>query len=307
MAQQRQRHGGHVPRAGIMPLGVEAAGVYKTGMRHAQLRRAGVHHFSEHRLGAAHKFRHGDRRVVGAAHADGLDKLIQSELLARLQPDLAAAHIKSMLTDGHDIRHGNLPRLHRLQCEQQRHDLGDRRHGHLGVRLFFIQDVAGVDGNEDRVAARDIQLRFCEARVFLHRRGNCLVRVGRARPRGAVLLCGVCAGQRCFLLCAVLRGYCCGQILGRLLRCGQRRRGKARKGKRGQQNDCRQPHPIFPFHHNHPPQFRGLSIIYMKHARPACVDVRTALVISARFLYNSFMTAAPKRREIALRFGRGLI
>jgi len=30
-------------------------------------------------------------------------------------------------------------------------------------------------------------------------------------------------------------------------------------------------------------------------------------VISARFLYNSFMTAAPKRRETALRFGRGLI
>ena len=160
------------------------------------------------------------------------------------------------------------PRLHRLQCEQQRHDLGDRRHGHLGVRLFSYRDVAGVDGNEDRVAARDIQLRFCKARVFLHRRWQ-WSRAGWPRP----------SPRRCPVVRRLRRAALFPPVRRPariLLRADPRAApplwpappGQSTKGKRGQQNDCRQPHPAFPFHHNHPPQFRGLSIIYMKHARP---------------------------------------
>ena len=241
-----------------MALGVQPAGVHKMRVRHAQLGRLLVHHLGKRRFRAAHKFGHRHSGVVGRAHADGLHQFVQRELLARLQPNLAAAHVVGVLGDGHDVCHGYLARLHGLQRKQQRHHLGDGGNGHLVVRLHLVQNVACVGAHQKRVAARQ------RKRGRLHAGGKHLVRVAVKgiwlRRRGPV------CGWVCRALGTLVRRAPCGGVrraLGGRVCCAARRgRGRGAGGQavrphgragraqhQGRQNACGN----FLFHHQHPP------------------------------------------------------
>ena len=104
MVQQNfPAHHSYIAGGGKVSLGVQAAGVLKVGVGQAQLSSAGVHLLHKGGFAAAHKFGHRHSGIVGTGNADGFQHVVQRHLLARLQPDLAAAHVIGMLTDRHSV------------------------------------------------------------------------------------------------------------------------------------------------------------------------------------------------------------
>ena len=103
MQQHFPAHHGDIPRAGKMPLLIQTAGVGKVGGGHTQRGGAGVHRVHKSRLAACHKLRHRHGGIVGAGNADRLEHLLQGQLLPRLQPDLAAAHMVGVFADRDNI------------------------------------------------------------------------------------------------------------------------------------------------------------------------------------------------------------
>ena len=127
-----------------MPFCVQPAGVAEGGVLHAKLCGAGVHLLHKGRLAAAHKLGHRHCCIVGRGHADGLEHLVQRELLPGLQPDLTAAHVIGMLTDRDKIVKVYLARLEGLKRQQQCHDLGDGGNRAPGIGVFLIEHLTGV-------------------------------------------------------------------------------------------------------------------------------------------------------------------
>ena len=121
-----------------MPLLVQTAGVGKVGSGHTQRGGAGVHRVHKRRFAACHKLRHRHGGIVGAGNADRLEHLLQGQLLPRLQPDLAAAHMVGVFTDRDSIVKPHPARLQRFKGQQQRHDLGDRGNGAAVIGVLFI-------------------------------------------------------------------------------------------------------------------------------------------------------------------------
>ena len=64
-------------------------------------------------------------------------------LLARLQPDLRAAHRAGVVRAGNRVLVGELPIIDRLHHQQQGHHLGDGRGGQLFVRVLLIEHLHG--------------------------------------------------------------------------------------------------------------------------------------------------------------------
>lgn len=72
---------------------------------------------------------HGDGAVVGGAHGDAFDHLVDGHLFALPEPDLAAAHGARVGAGGdHGIR-GELTAVELLEDEQQRHESSLRSRG----------------------------------------------------------------------------------------------------------------------------------------------------------------------------------
>ena len=142
------------------------------GAAHPQLRRLAVHLLHKHRLGPADVLGHCHGRVVGAGNADGLEHLIQGQLLPRLQPNLAAAHVVGVFAHRHNVRQRRFAALQRLHGEQQGHHLGDGGNGHRLVRLFFIQHgPAGLIHKNGRPAGQ-VEFRQFKASLLLGKGGQ---------------------------------------------------------------------------------------------------------------------------------------
>ena len=166
-------HQGDIPRGGKVPCLVQPAGVDKVGIRHAELIRADVHHLRKSGFAAADILSHGHRGVVGAGNADGLEHVVQRHLLAGLEPDLTAAHVVSVLTDGDKIVKVYLARLEGLKRQQQCHDLGDGGNRAPGIGVFLIEHRAGVLVDQDGCRAGHVK-------VGVGRRDD--ARSGRGKP-----------------------------------------------------------------------------------------------------------------------------
>ena len=160
-----------------MSLRVQPAGIAEVGVLHAQFCGAGVHLLHKGRLAAAHKFRHRHCCIVGRGHTDGLEHLVQRELLPGLQPDLTAAHVVGVLADRHGSVHSQPPGVHRLKGEQQGHHLGNGGDGHGLVGIHLVKHRAAGLVDEDRRAAGQGKLRrgdrqglHCRFCLCLHHR-----------------------------------------------------------------------------------------------------------------------------------------
>ena len=143
------------------------------GIRHAELIRADVHHLRKSGFAAADILSHGHCGVVGAGNADGLEHVVQRHLLAGLEPDLTAAHVVGVLTDGDKIVKVYLARLEGLKRQQQCHDLGDGGNRAPGIGVFLIEHRAGVLVDQDGCRAGHVK-------VGVGRRDD--ARSGRGKP-----------------------------------------------------------------------------------------------------------------------------
>ncbi len=104
MVQQHfPAHHGDIARGGKVACLIQPAGVAESGALHTQLFGAGVHRSTNSGFAAADKFGHGHCGIIGAGNADGFQHVVKRHLLAGLQPDLAAAHVIGVLTDGDNI------------------------------------------------------------------------------------------------------------------------------------------------------------------------------------------------------------
>ena len=146
-----------------MAGGIEPAGIDIVGVVHAQLGGAAVHLLYKHGLAAADILSHRHGGIVGAAHTDGPQHFVQRELLAGLQPDLAAAHAVAVLTHGHDILFVRLARLQCLKGEQQGHYLGDGCLGQLDIGVLGIQHRAALLLYEHGRLAGQVKFRLAKA------------------------------------------------------------------------------------------------------------------------------------------------
>ena len=106
---------GDVQRAGVVRRVVKEAGaVRKLRVLQAELLRAPVHPLHEGGLGAAQVLREGHGAVVGRDHGHALYHVRDGELLADLQPDLAAAHGGRALRGRDHVVERELAGVHRL-------------------------------------------------------------------------------------------------------------------------------------------------------------------------------------------------
>ena len=179
-----------------MSFGIQPAGVVEGGVLHAQLGGPGIHALHKGRLTAAHQLRHCHGGVIGRGHADGLDHLIQRELLPGFQPDLTAAHMVGVLAHRHRCFQCELPVVDGFKGQQQGHHLGDGSNGHLLIGVFFVQYRTGVLIHQNGRPAVQAQLRLRRSvhhrDIFHRRRGRC----GQFRlHRNAPALCRA-EGQR---------------------------------------------------------------------------------------------------------------
>ena len=174
-----------------MPLRVQPAGIVKRRMLHPQLLGAGVHPLHKRRFASAHQLGHRHCCVVGRRNADGPDHLVQRKLLARLEPDLAAAHAVGVLADRNQRVHRQLSLLHSLKRQQQGHHLGDGRNGHRRIRVLLVEHPAALLLHEQCRPAvqRQIRLGVCLQRIRRAQGGACRPRFrlcpvgGQHRPQ----------------------------------------------------------------------------------------------------------------------------
>ena len=144
----------------------QAAAVDKMGVCHAQLLRTGVHPLDKALLAARQMLpqRHG--AVVGAGDDHALQHLLHGEGLPLLQPDLAAAHGRSIGGGRDGILQRKAAAVDGLAHQKQRHHLGDagRLPGRMGV--LFPERLAGKSHQQRR------------------RRAHARARLRRFRPAG---------------------------------------------------------------------------------------------------------------------------
>ena len=141
MAQQLAGDEREVSRGRERPLAlaVQTVGIDERCSRAAELARPGVHPLDKGRLGPCQMLRHRDRAVVCRADRDRLEHLVERQLLARLEPDLRAAHRAGVLAARYHGVERHLAALERLHREQHGHDLGHGRRLELLVRVRYIK------------------------------------------------------------------------------------------------------------------------------------------------------------------------
>ena len=136
MEDQLAAHEGNVPGAGYMALRRQARGIYKVGVPHTQLHGTVVHLLDKQLCDSGHLLRQGHGCVVAAGDAYGLQKLLHADLLSLGQIHLAAAHRGGIGADGDHILIFQLPSVHGLHDQQERHDLGDA--GRLQLLMLIL-------------------------------------------------------------------------------------------------------------------------------------------------------------------------
>ena len=170
MLYQLTRHQRHVVGGGDVTLLVQSVAVFEGSVPHAELCRAVVHLRHEGILAAAQVLGKRDRRVIGARHHRCLDHVVRRHALARLQPNIAAAHRRRVLARGYRVVRFEPAAVHRLKNEQQRHHLGNRRARAFVVRIFLIENFACGSLHQHRRRRRH-QLLAC--RADSHNRNRC--------------------------------------------------------------------------------------------------------------------------------------
>ena len=153
VGQNLPAHDGHIPGGGEVALRIQPAGVAERGLLHPQLGRPGVHLLHKSGLAAANQLGHRHGGVIGGGNADGPEHLIQRELLPRLQPDLAAAHVVGVFAHRHKGIQRQPAVMDGLKGQQQGHYLCNRRDGHFFLGIFLVQHPAAVLLDQDGGAA----------------------------------------------------------------------------------------------------------------------------------------------------------
>ena len=159
VCQQCARHDGNVPRGRVVRGVVgQPGGIEKVRVFHAECLRALVHTLGKGRLRAADMLGHGDGAVIGGAHGDAFDHLVDGHLFSLPEPDLAAAHGARVGAGGdHGIR-GEPAAVELLEDEQQRHDLRYACGGEALVGVLLIEHRTGLALDQDRRRRADAQL-----------------------------------------------------------------------------------------------------------------------------------------------------
>ena len=190
-----------------MALVVQTMGIVEVRVLAAEGVGALVHHTHKISNGPCNIFRDHIRRVIAGADHHAVQKILQRDLLADLEPHDAAVLIETRerrLVDGNDVREVAV-----FQRQQARHDFGQTRRIHALVCVLLIDGPPGVEVDEQR--------RLCRNR--------------KAGIGGDDDLLGR------FLLCRILRiagsiGRCisgsgCRRVFCGRLRCGKKRQRQA--------------------------------------------------------------------------------
>ena len=134
-----------VPRAGVVPVVVQAGGVGEVRVRTAELLRALVHQRHEGVDVAGDRLGEDVGRFVGRNDEQAVEQVLHSHGFARLDVGGAAVGgevLKRALLRRDLLIHAQPSRVYRLQRQQRGHDLRDAGGVVALVRLFLIERFA---------------------------------------------------------------------------------------------------------------------------------------------------------------------
>ena len=131
---------------------------------HAELLRALVHPVDAQFFGSVEHFGQRDGGVVGAADDHALEQHVDRLRLAHVQQHLRTAHARRRFRDRHDVVQRDAPVVDRLQRQQDRHDLGDRRDRARRIGVHFKDDLAALRFEQQRGGAVQRHWRRVEQR-----------------------------------------------------------------------------------------------------------------------------------------------
>ena len=134
MARKRDE----VKRGGMVPVLVEAVRVDVVGARKAKFCGLAVHHLDEVGDRAAYAFGNAHRGVVARVDKQAVKQLVERCLVAGVIADKLAVHGLDDVGDGVDSIEGDAA----FQCDDGRHDLRRRGHGHGDVAVEREKDVS---------------------------------------------------------------------------------------------------------------------------------------------------------------------
>ena len=146
---QAQAEGDHVP-GGRDLGGVGKAGrVLEGGGLHAEVMGLGGHQASEVGFGAAELLGESDGDVVGGLGDEGLDGVLDGDVLAHGNLELGGGGVGGVGADLDPGRHGETAVLKRVEGEIERHHLGEGGGMARLVAVLVEEDVTGVGVNDE--------------------------------------------------------------------------------------------------------------------------------------------------------------
>ena len=145
---------GQIAGRGYLPVVGQARSVDVCRVRHAERMGLARHHLREVFFIAADRLRHRDGDVVGRPGHDGLDRILDAQRFARLQPELGRRLARGVR--GHRNRQFERQAAFFKLLEQQieRHHLGERGRMARLVVARGVEGAAGVFVDDDRGEGR---------------------------------------------------------------------------------------------------------------------------------------------------------
>ena len=144
-------HAVDIPGGGVVVVVVEAVGIDEMGACHAQLLRPLVHPLHEGGDVPGHSDGQGVGRLVGGGQHQAVEQVVDGDLLPGEKAGGGGiiGHVRqSLRRDGHHRIHGQLSPADGLQGQQTGHDLGDAG-GVAGlVGVLLVEDLLGVQVDE---------------------------------------------------------------------------------------------------------------------------------------------------------------
>ena len=123
----------------LFAFAVQSVGVDERRVRAAEFAGARVHPLDKGGFRARQMLRHCNRTVVRRADRNRLEHFIQRQLLARLQPDLRAAHRAGVLAAGYHRVQRHFAALERFHRQQHGHNFCHRRRLQLFVGVVDVK------------------------------------------------------------------------------------------------------------------------------------------------------------------------
>ena len=133
----------------------QAGGVAVDRLVHAEAARLAGHLARELGLVAGQRLRHHDGGVIGGLCDKPLDGVFDRQFLSRLEAELGRRlHRRPAAETSISVARLDPPRLHLLEQQIERHDLGQRRRVARRVGVGLVQRRAGLGVDDDRGVAR---------------------------------------------------------------------------------------------------------------------------------------------------------